>query len=242
MNFTSLSLRTLFAAAGACALTVTASAQTCSFVAGPDVIVGDCTGPQNYTAVSGLDALAVGTTSCNIGNTVLNWVANTVNHPIIGGGVFKYKQVNGAWRFEQLGQSWLKHAFTALQGTTCCSNCTPNPNGSALGVGCSDPYTASRNGTQSGLGPKYQVNPNTGSYVASHPVPSGGNNGRVQMDVTRLEPSSASVRYFMDAQYVTLDDAQWNNNDNNASYRELSCTGGPSEFVFATIGATQSPG
>ena len=240
MNFTSLSLRTLFAAAGACALTVTASAQTCSFVAGPDVIVGDCTGPQNYTAVSGLDALAVGTTSCNIGNTVLNWVANTVNHPIIGGGVFKYKQVNGAWRFEQLGQSWLKHAFTALQGTTCCSNCTPNPGGgTGLGVGCSDPYTASRNGTQSGLGPKYQVNANTGSYVASHPVPSGGNNGRVQMDVTRLEPSSASVRYFMDAQYVTLDDAQWNNNDNNTSYRELSCTGGPSEFVFATIGATQ---
>ncbi|MBK7874933.1 MAG: hypothetical protein IPJ77_04150 [Planctomycetes bacterium] len=235
-----LSIRSLFAAAGALALAATASAQTCTFVTGPDVIVGECTGPQNYTSTGGLDAIAVGTTSCNVGNVVLNWVSSSVNHPVIGGGVFKYKQVNGAWRFEQLGQSWLKHAFVALQGTTCCSNCTPNPGGvSGLGIGCSDPYTASRNGTQSGLGPKYQVNANTGAYIAAPPHPSGGNNGRCQMDVTRLEPSSANVRYFMEAQYVTLDDSQWNNNDNNTSYRELSCTGGPTEFSFATAGSTQ---
>ncbi|MBI5362332.1 MAG: hypothetical protein HZA53_04075 [Planctomycetes bacterium] len=238
MQTSSFHLRSLAAFVCATALAATASAQTCTFVTGPDVIVGDCTGPQNYTAVGALDALAIGTTSCNVGNTVLNWIANTVNHPIIGGGVFKYKQVSGSWRFEQLGQSWLKHAFTALQGTNCCTNCSAT-GGSTLGIGCSDPYTAARNGSQSTLGPKYQVNANTGSYVASHPVPSGGNNGRVQMDVARLEPSSASVRYFMDAQYVTLDDSQFNNNDNNTSYRELSCTGGPTEFSFATVGVTQ---
>jgi hypothetical protein len=118
-------LGALVALAAMSAVATTASAQTCTFVTGPDVIVGELTGPQNYTINSGLDAVAIGTTSCNVGNQVLNWFANTVNHPVIGGAVYKYKVENGYGKFEQLGQSWLKHAFAALQGTNCCTNCTP---------------------------------------------------------------------------------------------------------------------
>jgi hypothetical protein len=230
-------LGALVALAAMSAVATTASAQTCTFVTGPDVIVGELTGPQNYTINSGLDAVAIGTTSCNVGNQVLNWFANTVNHPVIGGAVYKYKVENGYGKFEQLGQSWLKHAFAALQGTNCCTNCTPGSS-SLLGVGCSDPYTASRNGSQSGLGPKYQVNAHMGSYIASHPVPSGGNNGRVQMSLSRLEPSNGStVRYFMDAQYIALDDSRFNNNDNNTSWEEITATG-TTDFTFTGLNGT----
>jgi hypothetical protein len=116
--------------------------------------------------------------------------------------------------------------------------------GSVLGVGCSDPYTASRNGSQSGLGPKYQANAHTGAYSASHPTPTGGNNGRMQMLLTDLEASSAGpnvVRYFGEMMYVALDDARANNSDNNVSYRELSCTVGTATagFNFAAISTTQ---
>ena len=76
-------------------------AQTCTFVGpGPDVIVGDITAPANYAVAGGMDACALGTTSCNIGTAVLNFFANTANHPLISCGVYRYKVVGGAGRFE----------------------------------------------------------------------------------------------------------------------------------------------
>jgi len=205
----------------------------------PDVIVGDINGIQNYNVSSGMDAVAIGTTSCNIGDLWLNWFVGTVNVPVIGGGVYKYKVVNGSGRMEQLGQSWLKYAFFALSENFCCQTCVAT-DGTHLGVGCSDPYTASRNGDQGGLGPKYQVNAHSGAHPATHPDPVGGNNGRVQMLLGDLEPSSASVLYFSEAMYVTPDDAQANNNDNNTSYRPLTVTTGTttSGFNFTNGSAT----
>src|SRR5262245_30681026 len=77
---------------------------------GPDVVVGDLTGPQNYAADSTYDAYSVGTYSCNIGNNWLNWIETTNQHPVIGQNIYKMKvQADGTTRFEQIGQSWLKH-------------------------------------------------------------------------------------------------------------------------------------
>jgi len=206
---------------------------------GPDVVCGDLTGVMNYTTANGMDAVALGTTSCNVGNAELNWLSGTVNHPLMGSQVYKYSVVEGSGRFESLGQSWLKHAFIALSGTLCCP-CSPAANGSRLGVGCSDTYGAMSNGSVANLGPKYQVNPHTGTYVAPPPHPSGGNNGRVQMLLGDLAPSSASVRYFGEMAYVALDDAQSNNNDNNVSWKELTCTAGSGSagFNFSQSGPT----
>ena len=69
--------------------------------------------------------LAVGTTSCNNGDVDLNWFAmpNT-DHPVIPQNL--YRMSGGASnndRFEQIGQSWLKHAFTALTGNACGFGC-----------------------------------------------------------------------------------------------------------------------
>jgi len=198
--------------------------QTCTLPpVGPDVICGDVLGVTNYNVVGAYDAVALGTTSCNIGGAELNWIAGSVNHPLMGGQLYKYAVVGGAGRFESLGQSWLKHASIALSGNVCCTNCIPSGNSQRLGVGCSDPYSASSNGNPSSLGPKYQVNPHTGEYLATPTHPAGGNNGRIQMLTSELEPSSASVRYFGEMTYVALDDARANNSDNNISWREFSC-------------------
>ncbi|MFO0830741.1 MAG: hypothetical protein U0637_02745 [Phycisphaerales bacterium] len=228
------------------ALAGTALAQTCTFNTGPDVIVGDITGPTNYTVTgtgaTQLEALSLGTTSCNIGNAPLSWIATTSNqHPVIGGTLYKYKVVNGAGRFEQIGISWLKHGFAALQGNVCCTNCTATA-GTTLGVGCSDPYTSSRNGTQSGLGPRGAVNASSGFYPTGTPSrPTGGNAGRLEVLNTDLEASSATVRYFGECQYVTPDDATTNggaNNNNNASNKEISVSGASGAWNFGFIGAT----
>src|SRR5688572_5526175 len=102
---------------------------------GPDLIVGDIQGVANYTAVGNLEALALGTVACNVGTEWVNWIANTSQHPLIGGALYRYEVVDGAGRLEQLGQSWLKHAFFAASADLCCSNCAPT-DGTHLGVGC----------------------------------------------------------------------------------------------------------
>jgi hypothetical protein len=228
-------------AAGTVLLTAQARGQCTPPVTtnGPDVVVGDITGPTQYGATGGYDALSLGTYSCNIGNVPLGWHANTNQHPVIGGALFRLKTVNGTQRFEQVGTSWLKHGFFALSNNLCCSGCIGDPSGATLGVHCSDPYTSSRNGTPSGLGPRWPVNAHTGFFPYPPPHPSGGNNGRLQVKVSEIDLTSTGTRYFGEAMYVTADDAAAGNQDNNASYIEMSTSGGPSDYNFSMAGSTQ---
>jgi hypothetical protein len=202
------------------------------------VIVGDITGPANYSAINGVEALSLGTTSCNQGTAGVGWHSNTNQHPVIGGELYKFKVVNGAGHFEQIGLSWLKHGFYAESQTLCCNNCQ-GTNGTTLGVGCSDPYTASRNGTQSLMGPRYQVNANTGYFTYPPPRPSGGNTGRIEVLVSDLEVSNPSgTRYFGNAQYIAPDDAVARHGNNNCSYREITVTGSGTAWTFSFTGTT----
>jgi hypothetical protein len=202
----------------------------------PDVIVGDLVGTTNYGAIGGIRAYAIGTTSCNLGSCWLNWFANSANKPIIGQNMYRLK--NG--RFEQIGQSWLKHAFTALQGSVCSNSCVSAPNGTHLGVNCSDPYSSGLNGDQSRLGPKVDVNPNTGVYL--YPDGRIGTTGnaifkRLQVHEVDIDPAQNSgAVYFVEGQYVTLDDAAAKNNTNNASYRKVTI--GVSPFNLTLTGST----
>ena len=210
----------------------------CSPATGPDVIVGDITGPANYSSNAGLEALSLGTTSCNMGSVGVGWHSDTNQHPVIGGELYRFKVVAGAGRFEQIGLSWLKHGFFAESENLCCT-CSPT-DGTTLGVGCSDPYTADRNGTQSLLGPRYQVNAHTGAFIYPPPNPSGANTGRIQVDTNDLETSSPSgTRYFGNSQYIAPDDALAGNGNNNCSYREISVTGSGTAWNFSFAGTTQ---
>ena len=214
-----------------CVPVAMATAQTTEFVNdtaiyggldfGADVIVGDLHGLQRWASIGGITAYSVGTVSCNIGDTPLLWIARTNEHPVIAQNMFRVKE--GV--FEQIGQSWLKHGFVALQQSLC-QSCQAHPNGSALGVGCSDPYSAGLNGTQYLLGPRSEVNASNGFYPYPwilNPATAATIGRRVQVFESDLESTSqTTTRYFIEGQYVAADDARAGNNSNNNSYREVT--------------------
>ncbi|HEV8111907.1 MAG TPA: hypothetical protein VGR31_03970 [Planctomycetota bacterium] len=213
-------------------------AAPCGPAHGPDVIVGDINGVSNYSGTGGLDAISLGTTSCNMGDVWVEWIAGNNHHPAIGGNLYRYDTVSGAGRFEQIGMSWLKHGFYALSDNLCCPNCI-GTDGTHLGVGCSDPYTSDRNGTQSFLGPRYQVDAHTGIFVypPANPAYSGQTARRCEFLAADVD-TAAGVRYFGECQYVCPDDAAAGNNNNNASWRELTVSGSGSDFNFQLSGPT----
>jgi hypothetical protein len=209
---------------------------------GADVIVGELPDVSNYAADGAFDAFAVGTTSCNIGTVNLNWytASNSVydwdnRHPVIGQNLFRLH--NG--RFEQIGQAWLKHGFTALAGNLC-GTCN-GASGTVLGVGCSDPYSSSLNGGQSGLGPKWQVNASDGifRYPFTNSSGSGTTYKRLRVRTADLNPTTyAGAQYFVEGHYICADDAAAGNDNNNASYRRVTFSGGPSDYTMALTGST----
>jgi|GEM_PF-392194 len=210
---------------------------------GPDVIVGDLPNASNYvpnaTNDVGFDAYAIGTTSCNKGDLPFNWYSSgggDNRHPVIGQNLFRLN----SGRFEQIGQAWLKHGFTALQGTVCANTdgfsqvaCSTNPNGQKLGVGCSDPYSSGLNGSQSGLGPKWQVDASRGLFPQGFPtptIPTGGSEVAGRLRVRSTDVTAGST-YWVEGQYIAGDDASSGYDTNNASYR--ACT-----VDSATLGLT----
>ena len=200
---------------------------------GPDVIVGDMPDTTHWgsgTNTNGVvvEAYSVGTTSCNIGDAPLQWLtgsnSNIPNrHPVIGQNMYRLDVSKG--RFEQIGQSWLKHGFTALQGTVCFSNCQAYSNGSYLGVRCSDPYGSGLNGSQSGLGTKAEVNASIGLYPIPYGAGSQGTSSSTvfkRLQVLRTDLQTPNALYFVSGQYVTGDDAEAGNHNNNESYRRVT--------------------
>jgi hypothetical protein len=222
---------------------------TSNVLAGPDVIVGEVPNVSTYPAstTGGVTtmAYAFGSTSCNIGTSQLGWYANTANHPVIPQNAFRIK--NG--RIEQIGMSWMKYGFCALQQTLC-GTCSAVPGGcpSLLGIGCSDPYSASLNGLQNDLGPRSRVNPSTGVFpadtdaeIASWPTYSGNIARRVQIRSTDLNPAlNSGAVYLAECQYVHPEDASNNNDNNNASYRlfTVGALGGNGSYQLNLTGAT----
>lgn len=202
---------------------------------GPDVIVGELTGPGNYGTAGGFYAYSLGTTSCNAGTTPLLWIAGNNQHPVIAQHLYRIKD----GRLEQIGISWLKHGFTALQGNECSFGCSANPNGSALGVGCSDPYGSGLNGSQ-GNGPRSEINATTGFF----PYPYNLNPPVTDLTSRRIRVAAADIApdqnlgaiYLSEGQYVAADDSLANNHHNNASYRRVTVS--PAGFALSFSGPT----
>jgi len=190
--------------------------------AGPDVIVGELYQLTAYEPVGGIGGYSLGTVSCNIGNAQLLWIPNTNQHPVIAQSLFRVKD----GRIEQIGMSWLKHAYTSTNGSFC-NNCINPGSFQRLGIGCSDPYTGPINGDQWSLGPRSEVNAFTGAF--SFPFGLGWQQSgssiykRIQTAYTDLDPAlNAGALYFAEAQYITADDALAGNGLNNASYRRFN--------------------
>lgn len=226
-------------------------------VPGPDVVVGDLIGLAQFGSASGTQVgLAVGTDSCNFGTVDLNWFALPSNdHPTIPQNL--YRMSGGATndeRFEQIGQSSVKHAFTALTQNLCQLGCN-GVGGTRLGSGCSDPYSASLNAGPN-LGSRAWINPFTGFYPrgdsATPPNNHAGHahNGTSHRILTNISDLSttqnAGATYYAEAQYVTPHEYAWCQSNptqcnmyNNVSYRQYNVSGTGSPFSFSPAGSTQ---
>ncbi len=226
-------------------------------VPGPDVVVGDVFGLSQFGSNSGSQVgLALGTTSCNYGEENLNWNALPNNdHPTIPQNL--YRMSGGAAndeRFEQIGQSSVKHAFTALTQNLCALGCN-GIGGSRLGSGCSDPYSASLNAGPN-LGSRAWINPFTGAFPrGDSSTPPNDHSGhshagpshRILTEISDLNTTlNPGATYFAEGQYVTLHEYTWCqanpgecNMYNNVSYRQYSVTGTGTSYAFSPLGSTE---
>ena len=181
--------------------------------------------------------------SCNWGDEVANWYGGTDQSPVIMQNMFRLKD----GRFEQIGmQSFMKHSFCALSEPGCGS--CQSTNCDTLGIGCADTYWAGLN--SGGSAPRSDVNAYTGAYNYPFTMsPSSGNSsirGNLQVANVDVDPSlNPDARYFIEAQYVTEDDATAGNQMNNASWREIGFSSISNPYAIssgpsATINSAES--
>src|SRR6476646_6347076 len=227
-------------------------------VPGPDVIIGALLSlvQSDNGSVNGRVGLALGTDACNKGTIDVDWFALPNNdHPFIPQNL--YRMSGGATnneRFEQIGQSWGKHAFAAASADTCLFGCN-GVGGQHLGSGCSDAYGAGLNGNQDGIGSRAWVNPFTGSFPSGNTsndhsghvhFPGDPTAHRILVDVNDLNTSlNAGATYFAEAQYIVPHEGTWCqshpdqcNMYNNASYKRYTVTGINQPFSSNPVGST----
>ncbi len=221
---------------------------------GPDIIVGDVSGLAQFGSSGTQVGLALGITACNGGNAELDFFhLPNPDHPVVAQNLYRMSGgANNDERFEQVGQSWLKHMFFALEQNICGFGCSPHGDGTRLGVGCSDSETASSDGDQNNLGSRAWVNPFTGVFPGSNPNPDNhtghthtGVTHRILVEGSDLDPAlNFGATYYAEVQCVTPHEYAWCqthpgqcNMYNNVSYRRYNVTG-TTTFVFSAVGST----
>jgi len=220
---------------------------------GPDVIVGDLPDVEQLGSAGTQVGVAVATTSCNAGDQPVDWFAlPQTDHPVVPQNLYRMSGgTDNTERFEQIGQSWLKHTFFALEDDACSFGCNTSGcvTGSHLCPGCSDPYDANLNGTQDQIGSRAWVNPFTGDFPTNANDHTGHNHDgvshRVRIEADDLNQNlNQGATYFAEAQYVAPSEYTWCqahptecNMQNNASYRQYSVSG-TSNFSFSPVGNT----
>ena len=220
---------------------------------GPDVIVGDLPDVEQLGSADTQVGLGIATTSCNNGDQPVDWFQlPDTDHPVVPQNLYRMSGgVDNTERFEQIGQSWLKHTFFALEDDACSLGCNTNgcTTGSHLCPGCSDPYSANLNGDQDQIGSRAWVNPFTGNFPSNANDHSSHNHDgvshRVLVEVNDLNTTlNQGATYLAEAQYVAPSEYTWCqahptecNMYNNASYRQYSVSG-TTNFSFSPVGDT----
>ena len=225
-----------------------------TLLAGTDIIVGDLPDMvQIDPAVGSQVGLGVATTSCNNGDQPVNFFAlpNT-DHPFFPQNLYrKSGGVDNLERFEQIGQSWIKHTFGADELVECNLGCNTNncTQFSQLCPGCADPYLADENGWYDLLGSRAWANPFTGAFPSTAANHNGhahdGVSHRIRVNVADLNTTlNAGATYFAEAQYLDPLEYTWCqthpgqcNMYNNASYHQF-LVNGTTNFTFSPLGQT----
>ena len=230
---------------------------TPTLVPGPDVIVGDVEDVDQMGSVGGSPptqiGFAIGTDSCNNGDTPIDWFAlPQTDHPVVPQNLYRMSGgADNTERFEQIGQSWMKHTFLALEDFVCGTcNTSGCVTGSHLCPGCSDPYWSGLNGDQNSIGSRAWVNPFTGSFPSNANDHSGhSHNGvshRILVETNDLIPANnPGATYYGEAAYISPHEYTWCqshpdqcNMFNNFSHRQFTVSGGPTSFNFSPVGNT----
>ena len=194
--------------------------------------------------------LAVGITTCNAGNVVVNFFAMpSTNHPAVAQDLYRMSGgSDNTDRFEQIGQSWVKHTYGAKQADACFS-CQPGGDFTHLGVGCSDTYFASQSAAQGDLGSRAWINPFTGVFPSTARDHTGhvhtATSHKILVESNDLNTTmNPGATYYAELLYVTSDEYAWCqthpgecNMYNNASYRRYNVSG-TTNFTFSEVGAT----
>jgi len=224
-----------------------------TLVPGPDIIVGDLPDMLQIGSAGSQVGLGVATTSCNNGDQPVNFFAlpNT-DHPFFPQNLYrKSGGVDNLERFEQIGQSWIKHTFGADELDECNLGCNTNncTQFSQLCPGCADPYLADENGWYDLLGSRAWANPFTGAFPSTAANHNGhahdGVSHRIRVNVADLNTTlNAGATYFAEAQYLDPLEYTWCqthpgqcNMYNNASYHQF-LVNGTTNFTFSPLGQT----
>jgi hypothetical protein len=220
---------------------------------GPDVIVGDIEDVDDQGNNATQVGLAIGTDSCNIGDTPVDWFAlPQTDHPVVPQNLYRISGgADNTERFEQIGQSWMKHTFEALEESVCATcNTSGCETGTHLCPGCSDPYVSGLNGSQNQIGSRAWINPFTGAFPSNANDHTGHNHDgvshRILVNMTDLTPGgNPGASYFGEAAYISPHEYTWCqshptecNMFNNYSYRQFSVSGGPTFFNFSPVSST----
>ncbi|HEV2840754.1 MAG TPA: hypothetical protein VGW39_05460 [Chthoniobacterales bacterium] len=222
------------------------------FNPGPDIItgnIGEIGGMQEFGSSGTQVGLGVSTTSCNAGDVVVRFqqIPNT-HHPVIPHNLYRMSGGPGNdERFEQIGQSWAKHAFAADQANSCFT-CQPGGDSQHLGVGCSDTYDSSQNADHEMLGSRALINPFTGIFQSTARSHTGhvhtGTSHRILVEMSDLNTTlNPGASYYTEVQYISSDEYEWCqshpgqcNMYNNASYRRYNVNG-TTTFTFTEVGS-----
>lgn len=201
---------------------------------------------RQFGRVGDIVGLSLATTSLNIGDAPLQWfIAPRPDHPFIVMNLYRLKDD----RFEQIGQSWIKHGFLALNRDQCSIGCEAeflNIPGPRLGVGCTDTYGSGTNANQGGLGPRYELNPWTGdwSFAGSHfadpnPPVHDAISHRLQVHDDDLDPTlNPGATYYAEGYYVMLDDIDVMN---SAAWKPVTPVGAPGGTWTFTMTQSSDP-
>jgi hypothetical protein len=197
--------------------------------------------------------LSVATTSWNLGNEdCIWWNIPAEEHPFIVMEMYRleYDANNQYQKFEMIGMSHIKHGFYALGSHQCggppCSFEPGHSAGDWLGQNCTDTYSASLNAVQSGMGPKYEVNPWTGYwlYAGSHMQNNHSHDNiqhRLQVYDADLDQSvHGDAEYFSESFYCMLDDIDVNT---SVAWKPVTITGGSpgGQWSFGMTGSSVYP-
>ncbi|MGB2984359.1 MAG: hypothetical protein WBE26_00635 [Phycisphaerae bacterium] len=205
---------------------------------GPDAIIADLQSVRRFGRVGDITAYSSGINVCNVGDERVSWIAHTNAHPGCVQGMYRLKDD----RFEQIGMGWMWHGFYAVSQSFC-GPCYDPTDGSSLGVGCSNPDSASLLGVQNNMSLRSDVNAHTGYFP--YP-PTWGEweeliDKRIQVHDADLDPDlNDGALYFVESHFIAADEAAAENSNNNTSHRPVVVNESePNVFTVLPTGITQ---